>query len=294
MNSLPRHTPDGETTMGAPPAAHLRAAVVFFVLAYLVTWAVWLPRALGFEWAQEIGQIWTYGPALAAVTAALLTGGRSGLRQLGGRIVRWRIGLRWYAVIIFGPMVIALLEGAITFMFVGGPWSERWPAVLTDPLGASLILLVVLTLTDGLGEEVGWRGFALPRLLALGSAVTASLVLGLLWAAWHLPLFWTEGASLADSSVWLVFARLPATAVMYTWLFRQTRGSVLAAALFHAALNAFALPAPTAGDSLVPILTSLGLHWAIALALIAAAGAKQLDRWPAQPEPLKETDHAEA
>ena len=253
---------------------------IFFVFAFLITWTVWLPRALGAEWAKELGRAWTYGPAMAAVVAALIIGRRPGLRELGTRIVRWRIGIGWYAVIILGPMVMALFESGINLVLIGGSWGERLPTVFTDPLGTSFLLLLVLTLTDGLGEEVGWRGFALPRMLAKDNAMMASVVLGLLWAAWHLPLFWTDGSALADSSVWVLFARLPAAAVIYTWLFRHTRGSVLAVALFHGALNLFAFAPSPSGESMVPALTSLGVNWFIALTLITLAGWKGLDRWP--------------
>lgn len=257
-----------------------RAAVVFFLLAFLITWAIWIPRALGAEWAQEIGAVWTYGPALAAVAAALISAGRPGLRALGARVVRWRIGIRWYAVILLLPMAMALTEGAINRLLVGGSWSDWLPSVFTDPIGA-LILLVVLFLTDGLGEEVGWRGFALPRMLAENNALKASLVLGLVWAAWHLPLFWTDGSALDDTAIWALFVRLPAAAVIYTWLFRQTDGSVLAAALFHGAANLFAVPPPTAGASIVPALTSVAVTWVVAIVLVALAGSRRLDGWPA-------------
>jgi uncharacterized protein len=274
MSTLTPPSGNGTTTV------HWRAASIFFVLAFLITWAVWLPRAWGAEWAKELGRAWTYGPAMAAVVASLFTGGRSGLRELGARIVRWRIGIGWYAVVILGPMVMALVESGINLVLIGGSWGERLPTVFTDPLGTSFLLLFILTLTDGLGEEVGWRGFALPRMLAKDNAMMASVVLGLLWAAWHVPLFWTDGSALADSSVWALFARLPAAAVIYTWLFRHTRGSVLAVALFHGALNLFAFAPPPSGESMVAALTSLGVNWFIALTLITLAGWKRLDRWP--------------
>jgi hypothetical protein len=122
-------------------------------------------------------------------------------------------------------------------------------------------------------------------MLAKDNAMMASVVLGLLWAAWHLPLFWTDSSALADSSVWVLFARLPAAAVIYTWLFRHTRGSVLAMALFHGAFNLFAFAPPPSAESMVPALTSLGLSWFIAVTLITLAGWKRLDRWPGRWSP---------
>jgi membrane protease YdiL (CAAX protease family) len=116
-----------------------------------------------------------------------------------------------------------------------------------------------------LGEETGWRGYALPRLLEATGPVGASLVLGVIWALWHLPLFWTEGSSLFESSVLVLLLRLPATSIMFTWLFQKTQGSLFLAILFHAALNLFAAPP---GDSLRVALVGVVVHWVVALLLI--------------------------
>jgi membrane protease YdiL (CAAX protease family) len=256
-----------------------RNAAVFFVLAFAITWVVWIPRAFDASWAQEIGAVWTYGPAVAAVAAAYITGRRGGVRELGHRVVSWRIGIGWYVVIVVGPFFLAVLESAVTTLILGGSWANRLPPVFSEPATASLILLLILTLTDGLGEEVGWRGFALPQMLR-GNAVVASLILGLLWAAWHLPLFWTDGAALEDSAVWALFLRLPATAVIYTWIFQHTRGSVVAAALLHGTLNLFSQEPGVAGESIVPVVVAIAVHWAVAIAIIMVAGARTLDRWP--------------
>jgi membrane protease YdiL (CAAX protease family) len=119
------------------------------VLAFGLTWAVWVPRAASVP-LDFVGQAWTWIPAVAALLAAALTGGRPALRDLGSRLVRWRVGWPWYLVVILGPAVFSL----------------------------------------------AWRGFALPRLLVRHNAPIASLILGVLWALWHLPLVWTEGASM--------------------------------------------------------------------------------------------------
>jgi uncharacterized protein len=261
------------------PALSQRAASLFFVLAFAITWVVWVPRALGAEWAVNLGYAWSYGPALAAVAAAAIVG-RSELGRLRRALTTWRIGWQWYLVILFGPMALALVESLLLTVFSDTPFSENLPSPLTEPLAATVILLLILTITDGLGEELGWRGFAIPHMLQRTTAVVASLVLGVLWAAWHLPLFWTAGASLEGSSVAVLFARLPAAAVVYTWLLQHTKGSILAAALFHGTLNLFTRPPAPAGTEVTAALISTMLWWLIALALILAAGARRLDGWP--------------
>jgi uncharacterized protein len=139
--------------------------------------------------------------------------------------------------------------------------------------------LLVATLTDGLGEELGWRGFALPQLLARRTPLTASLVLGLVWAAWHLPLLWTAGAVLHDQPPWLLVLDVVAKAVLFTWVFLHTRGSVLIAVLFHASLNVFSIPlaASSAGHPGLPVL-ALALEWVIVAAVVLGARATFLRR----------------
>lgn len=177
----------------------------FVVLAFGITWSVWVPRALVSQghldsrWPTTLGEFWTYGPAVAAVLAAWLVGGRAGLGELGARLRRWRVGGRWYAVVLLGPAAFWVLVVAMHAVL---GWSESLarPLIVQHGLAAAVPLLLYLALTDGLGEETGWRGYALPRQLARFGAVGASLLLGLVQAVWHLPLFWTEGTSLYGSS----------------------------------------------------------------------------------------------
>jgi CAAX protease family protein len=132
------------------------------------------------------------------------------------------------------------------------------------------LFFVLLALTDGLGEEPGWRGFALPRLLARRNALVASLVLGLLWAAWHLPLLWTEGSPNYQQPVWLLFLDLPAKSVLFTWVFLRTRGSALLAVLFHASTNLFAIsPIMAATGGVSCPVTAAASKWVLVLVLVA-------------------------
>ena|SRR5215211_3869226 len=135
---------------------------------------------------------------------------------------------------------------------LGGSWAAAAPPALRE--GSLVVLplfLVILTLTDGLGEELAWRGFALPRLLSRHNALAASLILGVLWALWHLPLIWTEGNPMYHQPVWLLLVDIPAKSVLFTWVFVHTRGSVLLAMLLHGATNLFIVSpdvASTGGD----------------------------------------------
>jgi uncharacterized protein len=247
--------------------------VTFFVLAFAITWAVWLPRAAGVPMG-AVGQLWTWVPAAAALLAAALTAGRAGVAELGSRLVRWRVGWRWYAVVVLGPAAFSLAVAAL-YALLGGSFAEAAPAALRGETSLMLlpVFLLVLFVTDGVGEELAWRGFALPRLLTSHNALVASVILGMLWAAWHLPLVWTDGAPLYQQPVWLLLLDITAKSVVFTWVFLHTRGSVLLAALFHATTNLFVVsPVVAEGGSVTLLLLSAAAKWALVGVLIVVAG----------------------
>lgn len=148
------------------------ALVTFFLLAFGITWVVWMPRAAGAPLG-VLGRAWTWAPAIAALLTAVLTGGLAAVRELAARLVRWRVGWQWYLVVILGPAVFSLAVADVHAL-LGGSWSAATPRPLRE---GSLVLLpfylLILALTDGLGEDLAWRGFALPRLLSR-RATTAS------------------------------------------------------------------------------------------------------------------------
>jgi uncharacterized protein len=161
---------------------------------------------------------------------------------------------------------------AAAYALLGGSWTTAFPAVTTG-FGSLALFLVVLTLTDGVGEELGWRGFALPRLLERYSALIASVVLGLLWGLWHLPLVFTEGLGLFGQPVWLLLADITAKSILFTWVFLRTRGSVLIAALLHGTTNLFLVspPVTVSGDLLLPGL-ALAAKWLLVGIIVLVCG----------------------
>jgi uncharacterized protein len=245
--------------------------VIFFLLVFILTWAVWVPRASGAPLG-VVGQVWTWAPAIAALLAAALTGGRGALRELGSRLVRWRVGWQWYLVVILGPAAFSVAVAGIYTLF-GGSWAEAAPpAILEGPLLLLPLFLVILTLTDGLGEELAWRGFALPQLLTRYNALVASVVLGVIWALWHLPLLWTEGNSMFHQPLWLLLLDVTAKSILFTWVFLHTRGSVLIAMLFHGATNLFIVSPDVAstGDLALPVLAMVAKWVLVGIVLVVA------------------------
>jgi membrane protease YdiL (CAAX protease family) len=268
--------------------------VTFYLLAFGITWVVWVPRAaatqglLTSDLPIVVGQVWTWVPAVAAILAAALTGGRDAVRELGARLVRWRVGWQWYLVVILGPAAFSFAVAGV-YALLGGSWAAAAPAALREgPLMLLPLFLMILTLTDGLGEELGWRGFALPRLLTRYNALAASLILGVLWALWHLPLVWTVGASMYQQPVWLFLLDILAKSVLFTWVFLHTRGSVLLAMLLHGATNLFVVsPALTStGDTTLPLL-AVAAKGVLILVVVVVAGPR-LAHGP-RPETLPST-----
>jgi hypothetical protein len=153
-------------------------------------------------------------------------------------------------------------------VLLGEPWDAARPPAFSLSIPALLLTLLILTLTDGLGEELGWRGYLLPRLLIRHRAIPASLILGLYWWLWHLPLVWTPDATLEDRPLWLLLADLLAMSLLFTYVFLGTQGSALIAIILHASNNLFAVSPSTGpdGDLTVP-LVALGLKWVLAAAL---------------------------
>jgi membrane protease YdiL (CAAX protease family) len=251
--------------------------VFFFGLVFFATWIVWVPRALesrgvlDSHWAQLLGRGWTYMPALAAVVFVALTGGRRSLAELGRKLLLWRIGWRWYVAIVTIPLGIALIT-AVIYAVAGGQFSAGLPLVMDLPLPMIPLIIAIRLLTDGIGEETAWRGVALPQLLGRMNGVTASLILGIVWACWHLPLIFTVGAPMANNSIPLLFVLLPAESVVYTWLYQRTRGSVLAAALFHALIGFWAITSPAAEATGRPQLIRVILWCVLAGVLLLRYG----------------------
>jgi uncharacterized protein len=264
-------------TKPADPRSGIPSLVVFFVAVFFATWIVWVPRALNSrglidaDWAAGLGIGWTYAPALTAVLFIALTRGRAGLADLGRRLIRWRIGWRWYATIIAIPLGIALATAAI-YALTGGQFSQALPLAFDLPLLLIPATLAIVVLTDGVGEETAWRGVALPRLLQHTNAVAASLYLGIVWALWHLPLIFTPGAAMDGDSIPLLLVLLPAQAVVYTWIYQHTNRSILAAALLHGLGNLLLASSPTAEAEGHPEVIRLILWWVIAIALVARNG----------------------
>jgi membrane protease YdiL (CAAX protease family) len=218
----------------------------YFVLAFIITWlgaltysftlpknGQLLPAFLNFPGAV----IWYYGPFTAALIVTRFTGGKGSIRKLLKRFLVWRVGWVWYAFILLYPLLLHLIVVGLDWLLAGSvPVFFQAEGVASGNIWLTLMMLVLFNaLIRGIGEETGWRGFALPHLQSRMSALTASLVLGVLWALWHFNP--ANFPALLSTSGVFIFLNITFTTVIYTWVYNHTKGSLLIAALFHMTLN---------------------------------------------------------
>jgi membrane protease YdiL (CAAX protease family) len=200
---------------------------------------------------------------LAAIIATTATGGKEALQALVGRMIKWRVRPIWWLVALAPLAMYALV--AVVLRFIQGRWSSFGALGLIEflpDLGIGALLFWILTF--GLSEETGWRGFALPRLQQGRSALSATLILWVFWALWHLPLFFYlyDAASIGGFLLGLL-----AGAVILTWLYNSTGGSILLVAVWHGTFNFVTGCVACKAGATAAILSTLVMIWAVVLVL---------------------------
>lgn len=206
----------------------------FFAMAFLFSWTSVLPLILNPELPVEPFQILGAfaGPTLSAIILTKLLEGRNGIRLFFKRYTQWRVGAVWWLLAIFG---ILLALNTVASLVVGlSVWSELLGG-LSVILPTYLVTLVVGVILGPLWEEPGWRGFALPRLQDRSGPVLGTLILGALWALWHLPGY--LGGWMTVGLVPLLLSSL-AFSVLATWVYNNTHGSILLMIILHSSSNA--------------------------------------------------------
>jgi CAAX protease family protein len=178
----------------------------------------------------------TLGPAAAGLLATRFVAGPMALRDLLGRTVRWRLPAVWYAITLLGPAVWILLSAVLHTVFGG----DQWPSLAPGAQWLTLPLLIVGLFVPGLLEEVGWRGVALPQLGPRFGWLVASLLVGLIHAAWHTPLWLLPGFGFDALPFPLYAGQVMAIGVLFAWIYTGARESVLLAGIAHGAVNAYA------------------------------------------------------
>jgi membrane protease YdiL (CAAX protease family) len=254
--------------------------ITFFVLAYTLSWIIESPLVFLRDSVTDtqylvLVLLASNVPSVVAIVLTAIVLGRGALRKLLGRLLIWRVNPLWYLVIVLGP--VALTGGVVALnTLLGGPALSLGMPLL----GVAVFLAFSIFPGSALGEEIGWRGYALPRLQSRRSALSASLILAPIWALWHLPL-WLTGAPGRTPTLYAAFVVSAfAMSVIITWVYNSTGGSLLMVVLIHATVN---LPITLSIDELgsratVPVLLYFGLLVVAAIVVVIVAGPKHLSR----------------
>ena len=280
--SVAKHRRQAGEQTAVPAPSQVRPAA-FFGLTYLLSWLIWIPLALSHLGIGPLhipegvsSGVRLLGVLMPATSALLLTawaGGGSALHGLLGRLRIWRVGWLWWAVAVVVQPGLLVAVGLLYNVFGGRPAVTGLPPVSAAALIVNIVMLALATL----GEEIGWRGVALPALQRRHSARTASAILGLLWATWHLP-FWLLLDTFAQFGVGyllLNYLLILPTTFYITWFFNHSRSSLLLPVAFHVAFN-------IVNVAWLPVTTNIRafglfivLQWIIAFLVLPHLEARQ-------------------
>jgi len=244
-----------------------RGTALFFAAAFAITWALQLPAAFAqlgllagpFERLMPLAGVGIFGPLLAAVLATRLEPGSGGVRALFRPLLAWRVGAGWYVVALALPG--AILTGSLAVHALAAGHDVRWTYFPADAQHIAALVVVPFA------EEIGWRGFALPRLQRRHGAIAGSLILGVLWAIWHLPMFLAAGVPISILPAMLPF--FAAGSVTLTWIYNRTGGSLLLAVLAHMGAHLDNSHAALPGDA-TPVLAHTVGYVVVAVVLVLA------------------------
>ncbi len=234
----------------------MKRVIAYVVLAFGLSWVWWVPIALagihvgpGQGWPTHLPGL--LGPAIAAIIVTVVFDGRAGLADLGRRIVRWRMPWPWWGIL------------AVTVLAAGLPLVTNPTATADDYLSYSgagafgVVTILYVLVVNGFGEEIGWRGFLAETFLARHSLGVTSLLVGAIWALWHLPLFWIvdnfRDLGLGGTIGWTL--GLISGSVVLAWLYRGSGRSILLVALWHTAFNFTTATAAAAGVTAAVVST---------------------------------------
>jgi len=265
-----------------------RNLVLYFVIAFAWTWLSWLPLILfSVPTNQPLGSslstISVFGPLASAFILTYFNQGKDGIRRLLKRGVDRRFGKKWLIPIFLlfpalngSAVLVAMLTEGVT---IDMSWVSNLLSVILEAL-----FLFILTCVFAAGEEFGWRGYVLDRLQGRFNAIISSIVLGVIWWAWHIPALGFQSSTLGTQpiNVWVFLAIILEFAVLLTWIYNNTNGSILAVILFHAMFNMASYATIPIANQIptfsIPNYYSLIVLLTIVIAVTIVYGPKRLVR----------------
>jgi uncharacterized protein len=254
-------------------AMRRHTVISYFVIAYAFSWAIWIPMALagmrvyqGSAWPNHIPGM--FGPLVAAFVMSAVVGGGAAVKDLLRRMARWHVAPRWYLVALSPLLFFALAAVAMAATGSGWPDLGELGKFAGLPVVAAPIMWLLL-LVAGYAEETGWRGFAVPEMLKTRSFLSTALVIGLLWALWHIPsMFLIESYRQMGIAMFPIFTiGIICGSIFLAWLYRATGGSVLMVAMWHGTYNL--VSGTAAAHGLVAAVVTTGVMvWAVLIVVV--------------------------
>jgi membrane protease YdiL (CAAX protease family) len=258
---------------------------LYFLIAFVFSWIFWIPQALISSSLLLVPSIFVdflfgpfnpaaFGPLVSSFSLTYLNEGKEGIKNLLKRGVDYKFKKTWYVPIFFLFPIIT--GGALLLAMLSG---ESLPelSVLSNPFLIAVGFVYIFFLGGPFQEEWGWRGYALDRLQARWDALISSLILGVIWGSWHLPLFFISGTIQSQTPIWGFMILILCGTILFTWLYNNTGGSILAAMLFHTMNNLSFFIFPTL-ETILGGLYLLILNVVFATAILIIWGPKTLVR----------------
>jgi CAAX protease family protein len=219
----------------------MRSLLKFFLLTYIVSWTLWIaaaailrvanPPSAFLVIASLLYLLGVFAPSLVALALTARADGRVGTLALLRRTVKWSVSARWYVFAVTYMAAIKIAAALLLRIATGA-----WPAFGQESVYI-MAIAIPFSMPMKAGEEIGWRGYALPRLSSRLGLSSASVVVGVIWACWHLPFFFISGTDKSGQSFPLYLLSVTALSVAMAWLYWRTNGSLLLTMLMHAAIN---------------------------------------------------------
>lgn len=267
-----------------------RNIILYAVVAYAFSWIFWLPQVLDSNHVMElphslvymVGFVAPFGPLVAAFSLTYLTEGKEAVEKLLKRGADHRFGKIWLIpLFLLFPLWAgtSLLLGILTGATIDLPWFSN-PLSLAFNFGIHNFFYMFIFV--GLAEEFGWRGYTLDKLQARFNAITSSVLLGLVWTFWHLPLFYIIGSGQQMTGIGPYLAQILFFSLLFTWIHNNTNGSVLAAIVFHTMMDlTFLTIFPVTSlfqPSSLPVLSLYLFGLIILVVIVIIWGPKRLAR----------------
>jgi len=260
----------------------------YFVIAFAFSWAIWIPMALanlrvhqGSSWPTHLPGL--LGPVVAAFVMSAIVGGGVSVRDLLARMMQWRVGGRWYLVALSPLAFFAIAAAAMAATGRGWPDLGELGKFSGLPVVAAPVMWGLL-LVAAYAEEAGWRGFALPEMLKTRSLLPAAVVIGLLWALWHVPsMLVIENYRQMGIAIVPTFAfGIVSGSIFLAWLYRASGGSILIVALWHGTYNLVSGTAAAHGLVAAVVSTAV-MAWAVWIVIVALRKGARAGRIPYSP-----------